>query len=116
LRRAQSAVSRVRSFLARAGLPGRQPLAQASNALRTITVKTAIRDQTLELYQPFVLDNRFIFETENMRAAYERLSERDRALLPWTPERIDWVDYWANKQIPGVEKWVQPDAFKDWTF
>jgi long-chain acyl-CoA synthetase len=51
-----------------------------------------------------------------MRAASEQLSERDRTLLPWAPERIDWDDYWTNKQIPGVEKWVQPEAFKDWTF
>lgn len=116
LRRAQSMVSRMREFLSRTGLPGRQRLAKASTAIRTITLKTAIRDQTLELYQPFVLDNRFVFETENMRAAYNLLSERDQGLLPWTPELIDWDDYWTNKQIPGVEKWVQPEAFKDWTF
>ena len=116
LRRAQSILSRVRQFLSRTGLPGNRPLAQASTAIRSITLKTAIRDQTLELYQPFVLDNRFVFETENIRAAYEQLSERDRLLLPWLPERIDWDDYWTNKQIPGVEKWVQPEAFKDWTF
>jgi long-chain acyl-CoA synthetase len=106
----------MRQFLSRTGLPGNRSLAHASTAIRSITLKTAIRDQTLELYQPFVLDNRFVFETENMRAASEQLSERDRTLLPWAPERIDWDDYWTNKQIPGVEKWVQPEAFKDWTF
>lgn len=116
LRSAQSILSRMRQFLSRTGLPGNRSLAHASTAIRSITLKTAIRDQTLELYQPFVLDNRFVFETENMRAASEQLSERDRTLLPWAPERIDWDDYWTNKQIPGVEKWVQPEAFKDWTF
>jgi long-chain acyl-CoA synthetase len=116
LRRAQSILSRLRGFLSRAGLPGTRPLAHASTAIRSITLKTAIRDQTLELYRPFVLENRFVFETENIRAAYEQLSERDRSLLPWGPERINWEDYWTNKQVPGVEKWVQPEAFKDWTF
>jgi long-chain acyl-CoA synthetase len=116
LRRAQALVARTRQFLTRAGLPVHKPLTQASSALRTMTLQAAIREQTLELYQPFVLHNRFVFESENIRAAYTQMCDRDRELLPWAPERIDWTDYWVNKQIPGVERWVQPEAFKNWTF
>jgi len=65
-----------------------------------------IRNQALELYQPFMRDNRFVFEAENMRAAYRRLSEADRERLPWTPEKINWRDYWIHNEVAGVQKWV----------
>ena len=32
------------------------------------------------------------------------------------PERIDWNDYWINNQVAGTEKWIQPEAVKDWAF
>ena len=44
------------------------------------------------------------------------ISEKDRLLLPWDPERIDWEDYWINHQIKGIETWVQPEAVKEWNF
>ena len=55
-------------------------------------------------------DNRFIFEAENMRAARALLSEEDRRLLPWSPEEIDWKDYWVNQELAGVERWIQNEG------
>ena len=44
------------------------------------------------------------------------ISAEERALIPWDPEKINWTDYWTHNQIPGIEKWVQPDVVKDWSF
>ena len=75
-----------------------------------------IREQALELYQPFLYDNRFIFESENVRAAQQLLSEEDRKLLPWTPEQIDWRTYWSENEVKGIQKWVEAEATKGWSF
>ena len=97
-------------------LPGKQSLAHWSTALRTLSLQATFREQTLDQYLPFVQDHRYIFESENIRAAYALISEKDRELLPWDPERIDWKDYWINHQVAGVEKWIQPEAVRDWAF
>lgn len=106
----------LRKLLDSAGLPGRRSLASWSVALRTLGLQASVREQTLALYQPFILDNRFIFESENIRAAHRLLSPKDRELLPWNPERIDWEGYWINHQIKGVQQWVQPKAMRDRVF
>jgi long-chain acyl-CoA synthetase len=75
-------------------------------------LQVMMRDQALEMFQPFMLDNRYIFETENIRSAYAQLSEEDRELLPWIPEKIDWRDYWVNNEVHGVQKWVWNEGAK----
>ncbi len=109
--RAQALIDGMRKML-----PGKQSLASWTTALRTLDLQATFREQTLDQYLPFVLHNRYIFESENIRAAYSLVSEKDRELLPWDPERIDWKDYWINNQIKGIEKWVQPEAVRDWAF
>ena len=116
INRAEGLVKRTRSALQRTGLPGGVALATWSTALRTLGLQATFREQTLEQYLPFILHNRHVFEAENIRAAYDLLSEQHRQLLPWDPEHIDWRKYWISNQIPGIEKWVQPEAVKDWTF
>jgi len=109
-------LSRVRKMMQTAGLPGRQSLAGWTTKLRTLGLQSRFREQTLEQFLPFILHNRYVFESENIRAAYAMISEKDRSLLPWDPERIDWKSYWIDHQIKGIEKWVQPEAVKEWAF
>jgi len=116
INRADQLVKRTRSALQRAGLPGGAALGAWSTTLRTLGLQAAFREQTLDQYLPFILHSRYFFEAENIRAAYGLLSEKDRELLPWDPEYIDWQNYWINNQIPGIEKWVQPEAVRDWAF
>ena len=114
--RAQSFMGGLSRTLEKLGMPGKQTLAQGTTALRTLSLQATFREQTLDQYLPFIQDHRYIFESENIRAACAQISEKDRELLPWDPERIDWDDYWINHQVAGTTKWVQPEAVKDWAF
>ncbi len=114
--RAEGLIARLGKWAETTGLPGKHSLAAWSTALRTLSLQAAFREQTLEQYLPFILHNRYVFESENIRAAYSLISEKDKDLLPWNPEQIDWHDYWVNNQIQGIEKWVQLEAVKDWGF
>jgi long-chain acyl-CoA synthetase len=116
INRGQALIGKMKGMLSAARLPGAESLAGLSTALRTLGLQASFREQTLDQYLPFILENRYIFESENIRTAYTLISERERKLLPWNPERIDWKSYWADNQIPGVERWVQPEAVKNWAF
>ncbi|HET9177629.1 MAG TPA: SDR family oxidoreductase [Terriglobia bacterium] len=116
IQRAQVILDRMHSAVHRAGLPGKQSLAAWQSALRTLGLQARFREQTLDQYLPFILHNHYVFESENIRTAYQKLSQKDRMLLPWDPERIHWKKYWVHHQIEGIEKWIQPEAVKDWSF
>jgi len=107
LNRLQMLANGLRKKLQAAGLPGEQALRNLSATLRSAGLRLLIRDQALELYRPFMYDNRFIFEAENIRKARALLSEEDRRLLPWNPEQIDWRRYWIHNEVEGVRRWVQ---------
>ena len=70
------------------------------------------QEQTLDMFLPFMIHNSFIFETGNIREAYEMLAEGDRERLSWDPEEIDWADYWVNIHTKGIEKWIRPMFIK----
>lgn len=110
--RLQHLATNTRRLIDRAGLPGARSLRSLAVSLRMAGLKVMMRDQALEMFQPFMLDNRYIFETENIRSAYAQLSEEDRELLPWIPEKIDWRDYWVNNEVHGVQKWVWNEGAK----
>jgi long-chain acyl-CoA synthetase len=113
---AQAIIDRMHSAVKNTGLPGRKSLASWQSALRTLGLQARFREQTLDQYLPFILHNRYVFESENIRTAYQKISEKDKLLLPWDPERIHWKNYWIHHQIAGIEKWIQPEAVKDWSF
>ena len=84
--------------------------------LRLLELQIGFHEETFRQYMPFILENRYVFEAVNIRATYAGLSARDRQALPWDPESIDWPRYWRTCQIPGIRKWVQPEAVREWTF
>jgi long-chain acyl-CoA synthetase len=116
IQRAQAILDRMHSAVKNSRLPGKKSLAGWQSAMRTLGLQARFREQTLDQYLPFILHNRYIFESENIRAAYELLSEKDKLLLPWDPERIHWKNYWIHHQIEGIERWIQPEAVKEWSF
>ena len=84
--------------------------------LRLLELQIGFHEETFRQYTPFILDNRYVFEAVNIRHTYAELAEEDRRALPWDPEAIDWPLYWRTCQIPGIRRWVQPEAVREWTF
>ena len=66
------------------------------------------QEQTLDMFLPFMVHNSFVFDTGNIREAYLMLTPQDQARLHWTPEEIDWADYWVNIHTKGIERWIRP--------
>jgi long-chain acyl-CoA synthetase len=70
------------------------------------------QEQTVDKFLPFMFHNDFVFETRNIRAAWDMLTDADRERLVWDPERIDWADYWVNIHTKGIERWIRPRQAK----
>jgi long-chain acyl-CoA synthetase len=64
--------------------------------------------EAFDMFRPFTTENAYIFRSDNVRSLFNRISEDERALLTWNPEKFDWYDYWLNIHLPGLTKWVFP--------
>ncbi|HYO71594.1 MAG TPA: AMP-binding protein, partial [Archangium sp.] len=62
----------------------------------------------VELFMPFLYENRYVFRCDNTRSVYARMAHHDRVRIPWAPEHIDWRVYFLDTHLPGLEKWVFP--------
>jgi long-chain acyl-CoA synthetase len=60
------------------------------------------------MFKPFMIDNEYLYRSDNVRALQAVIKEKERHLLPWYPEKLDWYDYWLNVHFPGMKKWVLP--------
>jgi len=60
------------------------------------------------MFKPFMIDNEYLYRSDNVRALQSVIREKEKALLPWYPEQLDWYDYWLNVHFPGMRKWVLP--------
>ncbi|MBX3231949.1 MAG: AMP-binding protein [Labilithrix sp.] len=79
-----------------------------AKALESAAAQSERVDFILRLFAPFTTDAKGPFSCANTRAAYARMSEEDRAKLPWAPEKLDWPDYWFHQHMPAMEKRVIP--------
>jgi len=61
-----------------------------------------------EMFKPFMIDNEYLYRSDNVRALMSIVKEREKSLLPWYPEKLDWYEYWLNVHFPGMRKWVLP--------
>ncbi|HEX3773681.1 MAG TPA: AMP-binding protein [Polyangiaceae bacterium] len=62
----------------------------------------------LGAFVPFTCEFHYIFRCENTRAAHARLSEAEQALVDWSPESINWREWFLDVHVPGLERWVFP--------
>jgi long-chain acyl-CoA synthetase len=60
------------------------------------------------MFKPFMIDNEYLYRSDNVRALMSVIKEKEKPLLPWYPETLDWYDYWLNVHFPGMRKWVLP--------
>jgi thioester reductase-like protein len=65
-------------------------------------------EKLIELYEPFILHNEHVFECENARLLSAALPPEERAFFDFTPEQVDWWDYWINVHIPALRRWCYP--------
>jgi len=73
------------------------------------TERDLVRAQKLiELYEPFILHNEHVFECENARLLSAALDDEEKELFDYSPEKIDWWDYWINIHIPALRRWCYP--------
>ncbi|MEZ5395455.1 MAG: SDR family oxidoreductase [Bryobacterales bacterium] len=96
------------------GMPGSGWARNRAADLRRAGLQWGFREDVIEQYLPFVLQNRYIFEAQNIRETHAKLSPADREKLPWKPQSIDWPRYWRENQIEAW--WVQPETVREWSF
>ena len=65
-------------------------------------------EEMLRLYQPFIHDNDYVFDTSHARALTESLSPAERELFGFDIATLDWREYWLDVHVPGLEKWSLP--------
>jgi long-chain acyl-CoA synthetase len=65
------------------------------------------------MFKPFMIDNEYLYRADNVRALMSVVKEKEKELLPWYPEKLDWYDYWLKIHFPGMRKWVLPQMEED---
>jgi long-chain acyl-CoA synthetase len=92
------------SFVRRTG----RALEPAAKALDRVAAQQGKIAEIQELFAPFTTAQLGPFDCSNTRAARDRLSDRDKAKLPWAPESIDWADWMMNVHMPAMESLIIP--------
>lgn len=83
-------------------------LAKAKEKLTEVAETADGVNMIVDLFLPFIWDNRYIFRCDNTRSLYVDMPAHDRAKINWNPEDLDWRTYFLETHIPGLEKWVFP--------
>ncbi|HEY0840038.1 MAG TPA: AMP-binding protein, partial [Vulgatibacter sp.] len=79
------------------------------DGLELTSRRAEMATQLFEIFLPFIWENSFRFSTKNMGALYARMDPADAAKIPWDPEAIDWLSYWLDVHMAGMEKWIFPN-------
>jgi long-chain acyl-CoA synthetase len=65
-------------------------------------------EKLVELYEPFILHNEYVFEARNVELLSAALPAAEREAFGYDAASIDWWDYWINIHIPALRKWSYP--------
>src|SRR5262249_40181293 len=65
-------------------------------------------EKIIELYEPFILHNEYLFEARNVEILSAALPPEEREAFRYDASYIDWWDYWINIHIPALRKWSYP--------
>jgi hypothetical protein len=77
------------------------PLAKAERDLVRV-------EKLIELYEPFILHNEQLFESQNVQLLSSALPPEERNAFGYDPSSVDWWDYWINIHVPALRRWVYP--------
>jgi long-chain acyl-CoA synthetase len=98
---AQKAVVRGINRAASALQMKKPPLAKAERDLVRV-------EKLIELYEPFILHNEQLFESQNVQLLSAALPADERNAFGYDPSSVDWWDYWINIHVPALRRWVYP--------
>src|SRR5258705_2665592 len=113
-----STAQKAASFLERArprwggGRVG-EVIDRLKDSVERVEELTRETNEAFDMFRPFTVENAYIFRSDNVRSLFDRVSEDERALLTWHPEKFDWSHYWLNVHLPGLAKWVFPTVEED---
>lgn len=62
----------------------------------------------IELYEPFILHNEYVFEAHNVEILSTLLPPEEVEAFGYDSGYLDWWDYWINIHIPALRKWSYP--------
>jgi hypothetical protein len=65
-------------------------------------------EKLIELYEPFILHNEHVFESENVELLSLALAAGEQEAFGYDASIIDWWEYWINIHIPAQRKWSYP--------
>ena len=80
----------------------------AAKSLKGVGKQLNISSRILDQFVPFMATHNYRFSTANTFAAFARLSEEEQALVPWSPQTMDWRDYLVNVHCQGIMDNVAP--------
>jgi len=62
----------------------------------------------IDLYEPFILHNQYVFEAYNVGILSALLPPEELAAFGYDSSYLDWWEYWINIHIPALRKWSYP--------
>lgn len=65
--------------------------------------------RVMDSFLPFMAEYHYVFKTDNTYAAYARLSDHEKSLVPWSPEQLDWRQWFLEVHAPALERHVFPE-------
>ncbi|MGQ0504794.1 MAG: AMP-binding protein, partial [Myxococcaceae bacterium] len=83
-------------------------LSHAQDKLTEVEEQASSLNMLVDLFFPFIFENRYVFRCDNTRSVSDRLVPYDQERIPWDPEKLDWRTYFLEVHLPGLEKWVFP--------
>ncbi len=71
--------------------------------------KTAKASEKLfEMFIPFICDNAYVFESQNIEELTASLPEPERQRYGPRIDDLDWRDYWARNHVPALAETIYP--------
>ena len=108
-RLAKSASKKIDENLPKWGAPRLQAWAERTQEeLGKLTEFTDRVVDLIDLFKPFTTDHDIRYRADHVFALYNKCEDADKAKLPWTPEKINWRDYWLDTHFEGLKKYVFP--------
>ncbi len=87
-------------------------LKPAATSLESFASQQEKIARVMDTFLPFTAELHYIFKTDAVYAAYERLGESERLLVPWGPENLDWREWFLEVHAPALERHVFPEMEK----